>query len=360
LGKVFPKVRNPLFGSCKMKTILITGGCGFIGCNTAVYFQKKGWKVTLLDNLARAGTEVNLDWLRKQGNFEFLKVDIRDQAAMDQVLSKNQYDFVLHLAAQVAVTTSVVNPREDFEINALGTFNLLESVRKFSPKSFVLYASTNKVYGKLDHLKVEQAGKRYQYADCPQGVSESESLDFHSPYGCSKGAADQYIIDYSRIYNLKTAAFRQSCIYGTRQFGIEDQGWVAWFTIASVLQKNISIYGDGMQVRDVLFVEDLIRAYELAFINQNKISGQAFNIGGGPKNTLSLLELVKLLETKLERSLDIKYGEWRPGDQKVFVCDISKFSKATDWTPQFSVEKGIDTLTNWVRENRAVLEAVLK
>lgn len=343
-----------------MNSILITGGCGFIGCNAAVYFHKKGWKVTLLDNLSRAGTERNMAWLQSQAQFEFIKADIRDQIEIEKVISKGKYDFVLHLAGQVAVTTSIVNPREDFEINALGTINMLEAVRKHNPECFFLFASTNKVYGKLDHLKVQAQGSRYTYADCPKGVSEAESLDFHSPYGCSKGAADQYVIDYSRIYNLKTVAFRQSCIYGTRQFGIEDQGWVAWFTIASVLQRKMFIYGDGKQVRDVLYVEDLLAAYEKAYLCREKVSGQAFNIGGGPQSTLSLLELVTILERKLGRSIPFAFGDWRPGDQKVFVCDISKFSKTTDWNPRISSEGGVEILIDWVVQNQTELLSVLK
>lgn len=343
-----------------MKSILITGGCGFIGCNSAVFFKKLGWKVTLLDNLSRAGTEKNLDWLKAQGEFEFKKVDIRQDKELESVIAQGKYDFVLHLAAQVAVTTSVTNPREDFEINALGTFNLLEAIRKHSPQSFVLFASTNKVYGKLESLKTHVKNDRYEYVACPKGVDENFHLDFHSPYGCSKGTADQYMIDYARIYNLQTVVLRQSCIYGTRQFGIEDQGWVAWFCIASVLGKNLSIYGDGMQVRDVLYVEDLVSAYATAYEHRQALSGQAFNMGGGPENTLSLLELVKMLEKKINRKLPLKHGAWRPGDQKVFVCDISKFTSMTGWKPQTKIDKGADILIDWVLDNRSTLESVLR
>jgi CDP-paratose 2-epimerase len=343
-----------------MQSILITGGCGFIGCNAAAYFMKKGWKVTLLDNLSRAGTEKNLDWLKTQGDFVFLKYDIRHAEEMNKTFRNSKYDFVLHLAAQVAVTTSVQNPREDFEINAMGTLNLLEAIRIYNPEAFVLYASTNKVYGKLEYLKVINRNGRYQYLDRPSGVDENCYLDFHSPYGCSKGAADQYMIDYARIYNLKTAVFRQSCIYGIRQFGIEDQGWVAWFTIASVLHKPISIFGDGMQVRDALFIEDLISAYEAAYENKNKILGQAFNIGGSMANTLSLLQLIDILEKKLNRRIPITFGNWRPGDQKLFVCDISKFSMTTGWIPRISSERGVEILIDWVVKNKELLESVLK
>ena len=246
-----PGHRNP--------SILITGGAGFIGVNSARYFAEQGWDIAILDNLSRRGTEDNLNWLREQIDLRFERADIRDPAAVDRILADHQPDLVLHLAAQVAVTTSVTDPREDFEINALGTFNLLEAVRRFSPDSFIITASTNKVYGKMAERGVVERNGRYEYADLPGGVDEQQPLDCHSPYGCSKGTADQYTLDYSRIYGLKTTSFRQSCIYGTRQFGIEDQGWVAWFTIAAVLGKPITLYGDGKQIRDVLQVDDLAR-----------------------------------------------------------------------------------------------------
>lgn len=220
-----------------MKSILITGGAGFVGVNAANYFAGRGWKISILDNLSRRGTEDNLAWLKERHPFTFHKADIRDAAAVAKVIGGTKPDILLHLAAQVAVTTSVTNPREDFEINALGTFNVLDAVRTESPKSFFINASTNKVYGKMEEIAVTERNGRYEYRDLAAGVSEAQPLDFHSPYGCSKGVADQYVIDYARIYGLDTVTFRQSCIYGTRQFGIEDQGWVAWFTIAAVLGK---------------------------------------------------------------------------------------------------------------------------
>jgi CDP-paratose 2-epimerase len=336
--------------------ILITGGAGFIGSNAAAYFIRSGWDVTILDNLWRTGTELNLEWLKGVGQFHFLKADIRDEKALSQLFKNERYDFILHLAAQVAVTTSVLSPREDFEINALGTFNLLEAVREYNPEAFILFASTNKVYGKLDHLKVEEKNNRWSYLYVETAVSEKELLDFHSPYGCSKGAADQYVIDYARIYGLNTCVFRQSCIYGQRQFGIEDQGWVAWFAIASLLGRQFSIYGDGKQVRDVLFIDDLVQAYKMAYINKIKVSGNAFNIGGGPKNTLSLLELIEVLETQLGLKLSPKFDEWRPGDQKVYVSDISKFSYMTDWKPNVDVNAGVTSLIDWVRENQSIFK----
>lgn len=334
-----------------MSSILITGGAGFIGVNSARYFASKGWEVTVLDNLSRRGTEENLRWLQQQSPIKFERLDIRDAGALEIVLQRTRPDVVLHLAAQVAVTTSVTNPREDFEINALGTFNILEAVRKQSPDSFFINASTNKVYGKMHHVEVVERNGRYEYRNLLSGVDEHQQLDFHSPYGCSKGVADQYTIDYSRIYNLRSVSFRQSCIYGTRQFGIEDQGWVAWFTIAAVLGKQINIYGDGKQIRDVLHVDDLVRAYESAIANQDQACGQAFNIGGGPANTMSLLELLSYLEGELNIRIPLTWETWRPGDQPVFVCNLKKAKEKLGWQPQISVREGVKSLSKWVAEN---------
>ena len=250
------------------RTILITGGAGFIGANAADYFTREGWRIAILDNLSRRGAEDNLRWLRERTKFEFHKIDVRDAAGIQRVVGELKPHAMLHLAAQVAVTTSVADPRTDFEINAIGTFNLLEAVRKESPDTFFINASTNKVYGKMEEIGVDERNGRYEYRDHPRGISETQALDFHSPYGCSKGIADQYTIDYARIYGLDTVTFRQSCIYGPRQFGIEDQGWVAWFTIAAVLGKQITIYGDGKQIRDVLHVKDVARAYLAAIENR--------------------------------------------------------------------------------------------
>lgn len=335
-----------------MKSILITGGAGFIGVNSARHFASRGWKVTILDNLSRRGTEDNLRWLQASTPIQFERADIREAAAAERVVKAVQPDVVLHLAAQVAVTTSVTNPREDFEINALGTFNMLEAVRLHSPQSFFITASTNKVYGKMHDVQVTERNGRYEYLDLATGVGENQQLDFHSPYGCSKGVADQYTIDYSRIYGLKTVALRQSCIYGTRQFGIEDQGWVAWFTIAAVLNKEITIYGDGKQIRDVLHVEDLARAYEAAIDHRDQISGQAFNIGGGPGNTLSLLELLAQLEQELGKKIPLRWDDWRPGDQPVFVCDLRKAKEQLGWAPAIGARDGVRSLIQWVDANR--------
>ncbi len=333
--------------------ILITGGAGFIGANAAERFLKKGDKVYVFDNLSRRGTDWNLSMLKKHKNLTFIKGDTRIYDDLLKVFKKNKdFDVVLHYAAQVAVTTSVTDPREDFEINALGTFNVLEAIRNTKSDPVIIYSSTNKVYGGMTDIKIVEKKGKYAYRDYPKGISEDRLLDFHSPYGCSKGTADQYMIDYSRIYGLRTVVFRQSCIYGYRQFGIEDQGWVAWFTIAAMLGKTISIYGDGKQVRDVLFIEDLIDAYEAAIKNIDKVKGQAFNIGGGAKNTMSLLELLAFLEKFFGRKIPTKFGPWRPGDQPVFVCDIAKAKKMLKWQPKTSPEQGVEKLYGWVKEHK--------
>ena len=334
-----------------MRSILITGGAGFIGVNVARHFADQGWQVSILDNLSRRGTEDNLRWLQEQTAIRFERADVRESTTVDRIVGEIRPDLLLHLAGQVAVTTSVTDPREDFEINALGTFNVLEAVRTKSPESFFIDASTNKVYGKMENIGVEERNGRYEYRDLPGGVDERQPLDFHSPYGCSKGAADQYTTDYARIYGLRTVAFRQSCIYGTRQFGIEDQGWVAWFTIAAVLGKQITIYGDGKQIRDVLHVSDLARAYEAAYTHRDASAGQAFNIGGGPGNTMSLRELLAYLESELAIEIPLQWSDWRPGDQPVFVCNVDKAQSLLGWQPTISVQDGVRQLIHWVRDN---------
>jgi CDP-paratose 2-epimerase len=339
-----------------LRSILITGGAGFIGVNSALHFARKGWRVSILDNLSRQGAEQNLSWLRGQTNVDFHKIDVRDAESVATVVGSILPDAVLHLAAQVAVTTSVSDPRTDFDINALGTFNVLEAIRKTSPRSFFVNASTNKVYGRMEAIAVEERNGRYEYRDLRSGVSELQQLCFHSPYGCSKGVADQYTLDYSRIYGLDTTTFRQSCIYGTRQFGVEDQGWVAWFAIAAVLGRQITIFGDGKQIRDVLHVDDLARAYEAAIDNRAAARGEAFNIGGGPENTLSLLELLEALQRELRLNIPLQWGDWRPGDQPVFVCDIGKVNERLGWRPVIGVKDGVDSLVHWVRQNQELFQ----
>src|SRR5215831_19078985 len=296
----------------------ITGGAGFIGSNVADYYLSRGVAVTILDNFSRPGSERNLAWLesRHRDGLKVIRADIRDSSG---VLNKaiEASAVVFHLAGQVAVTTSVTNPREDFDINALGTFNILEAARQAATKPIVVYSSTNKVYGKLADLGIVERDGRYAYANVTGGIGEDRPLDPYSPYGCSKCAGDQYVLDYGRIYGLKTVVFRQSCIYGPRQFGMEDQGWLAWFAIRALQQKPVTIYGDGKQVRDALWVGDLIEAYDAALRKLDVTSGKAYNIGGGPENTLSLLELVELLNRHFQRKLKCGFEDWRRGDQPV-------------------------------------------
>lgn len=337
------------------KTILVTGGAGFIGVHTCDHFVKQGWSVVALDNLSRRGASENLKWLQQNANVRFAKVDIRQAEQVSQVFAQEKPDVIIHLAAQVAVTFSVQDPRHDFETNALGTFNVLEATRLHCPDAFFINASTNKVYGKMETVGVCERNGRYEYEQAG-GIAETFPLDFHSPYGCSKGTADQYTIDYSRIYGLRATTFRQSCIYGTRQFGIEDQGWVAWFSIAAALGKPITVFGDGKQIRDVLYVSDLVRAYEAAINRPDAASGQAFNIGGGPANTLSLLELLAHLKQVLGKEIEVAKSDWRPGDQKVFVCNINKAKELLGWSPEISVDDGVQRLIKWAYDNRSMFD----
>lgn len=340
------------------KRVLITGGAGFVGCNAARYFGNRNWRVTVLDNLSRQGTNQNLHWLRDGTSFDFEMADVRDRTAVTRIVSEGRYDAVIHLAAQVAVTTSVTDPRTDFMVNALGTFNVLDAVRLHCPEAAFIFASTNKVYGKIETATTVLDGPRYAYEDRPFGIAEDEPLDFLSPYGCSKGAADQYVLDFARIYGIPATSFRQSCIYGTRQFGVEDQGWVAWFAIASMLERDITIFGDGRQVRDVLHVEDLLQAYESAIRSPDTIAGQAFNIGGGPKNVLSLLDLIEILERRLGKKIPLKWQDWRPGDQRAYISDIRKLEKFLGWAPEISVETGVNGLVEWVEDNTEAFDTV--
>lgn len=337
------------------KNVLIIGGAGFIGINSASHFLKKGYSVVIFDNLSREGSRKNIAWLKKEfnnKNLKFVKGDVRWDTKTLEKLAKNS-NLILHLAAQVAVTTSVENPREDFEINALGTFNVLEAVRKAKSKAVLIYSSTNKVYGGLEDLKIIERKTRYEFKNLPNGVSEERVLDFHSPYGCSKGTADQYVRDYARIYNLNTIVFRQSCIYGPHQFGVEDQGWVAWFIIALTLGKKITIYGNGKQVRDLLYIDDLARAYEMAFKNIKKIKGQIYNIGGGAKNSISVWEEFRpILEKLFNKKITARFSDWRPGDQPIYISDIRKAKKDFGWEPRIGKEQGIKKLYEWVLSNK--------
>lgn len=336
--------------------ILITGGCGFIGRNSAEKMLRLGHKVTVLDNLSRPGSETNLTALRSLPAFDFEHADVRDKERFGQIVMRGGFDVILHLAAQVAVTTSISDPRADYDINALGTFNVLEAVRLHSPETVVLNASTNKVYGDLHEIGYSEEPTRYRLSGLPNGVSEAQPLSFHSPYGCSKGAADQYVMDYARSFGLRTVTLRQSCIYGYWQFGIEDQGWVAWFIIAHLMKRPITVFGSGKQVRDVLFVEDLVDCYLCAIEKIDHLAGMAFNIGGGPENTMSLLEFLSELSELSGTPVDYRMGPPRPGDQPVFISNIEKARALLGWTPQVSRDAGIRKLFAWVNENRRLFE----
>lgn len=336
--------------------VLITGGVGFIGCNATTRFLSRGAEVIVLDNFSRAGTAQNLEWLRRQeGRLLVVDADVRDAPRITRVFQEHRdTDLILHLAGQVSVTGSISDPRSDFDVNAAGTLNVLEAVRAAGIRAPLIYSSTNKVYGGMPDVPVTLKGSRYLYLNNPFGISEDHPLDFHSPYGCSKGAADQYVRDYHRIYGLNTVVFRQSCIYGLRQFGVEDQGWVAWFVIAAELNKPITLFGDGKQVRDLLFADDLLDVYEAAAANIEAVAGSAFNIGGGPDNAVSLLELLEYLEACHGRTFCSGYACWRPGDQRIYVSDIRRARKHLGWIPRVGWREGIDRLCDWVRSSRSV------
>jgi CDP-paratose 2-epimerase len=342
-----------------MENVLITGGAGFIGTNLANAQLAMGRTVTVLDDFSRRGSDLNAQWLRKQHPEPRLRVVRSDITADRDTLQREvaRADVVYHLAAQVAVTLSVSDPRHDFNVNALGTFNVLDAARRCSRPPVVVYASTNKVYGKMADVVIEQRENRYAYRDLTLGVDESRPLEFYSPYGCSKGAGDQYAMDFDRIYGVPSVVFRQSCIYGTHQFGIEDQGWLAWFAICALNGSGVTIFGDGRQVRDVLFVDDLCRAYEAAVQNIDRTRGKAYNIGGGPANTLSLLELVDLFQGHFNLEMSCSYGDWRPGDQRVYVSDVRRAGVDFGWMPSTSPEEGVGKMLHWLRENRALLDA---
>ena len=338
------------------RNFFITGGVGFIGSNYVNRLLERGEKVTIYDNLSRPGARRNLEWLQEkfgENSFQLKIGDVRD--AIQVTASSREADVIIHLAAQVAVTTSVTNPREDFEINAMGTFNVLEAARSNDHQPIVLYASTNKVYGEMENVKVTESNSRWHYANLPQGCAETQPLDFHSPYGCSKGAGDQYVRDYSRIYGLRSVVFRQSCIYGPRQFGVEDQGWLAWMIIAAITDRPITIYGDGKQIRDVLYIDDLMNAYDAGIAKIETAKGQTFNLGGGPVNTMSVWnEFGPLLENLLGKPIHVSHDDWRPGDQKVFVADIRKAERELGWKPEVGVEEGVSKLFQWVKENQTI------
>ncbi|MCG3114063.1 MAG: GDP-mannose 4,6-dehydratase [Candidatus Manganitrophus sp. SA1] len=340
----------------KERPVLITGGAGFVGTNLAHRLLQAERPVLIFDNLSRAGVEQNLRWLRERhgSRLQVTVADVRNAFALQRAV--RQAASVFHFAAQVAVTTSLAEPIDDFEVNARGTLNLLEAIRVLETPPPLLFTSTNKVYGELENLPLRQGIKRYE-PEAPEirtyGIGESRPLEFHSPYGCSKGAADQYVLDYARTYGIPAAVFRMSCIYGPHQFGTEDQGWVAHFMIRAMESRPITLFGDGRQVRDVLYVEDLIDAFLLAQGRIDSLSGEAFNIGGGPSNTTSLLELIHLIETIGERPLTTHFEPWRLADQRYYVSDTRRFQAATGWFPRVGVEKGVRSLYAWLREDRS-------
>ncbi len=333
------------------RPILITGGAGFVATNVAHRLLSAGQPVILFDNLSRAGVDRNVQWLEDVHGalVRFQPGDVRDAEAVADAVDGVSH--VFHFAAQVAVTTSLVDPFLDFDTNARGTLNLLEAIRSSATPPSLLFTSTNKVYGDLKDVALRQSAARYEPADevlARSGVGEARALEFHSPYGCSKGVAEQYVLDYARTFGLRTVVFRMSCIYGPHQFGTEDQGWVAHFLIAAMHNRPLTIYGDGLQVRDILFVEDLVDAMLLASSNIDRLAGQAFNIGGGPANTTSLLELMQLIG-ELRGSAPVAVMQpWRPADQRYYVSNTAKFRAATGWRPRVNVRQGVRRLHQWL------------
>lgn len=334
--------------------LLITGGCGFLGSNLAAHALGHGYDLTVFDNLSRQGSMENLGWLKEQGVFRFIHGDIRNQNDVNGAIREVMPDAVFHLAGQVAMTTSIANPRMDFEVNAVGSYNLLEAVRSQAPLAAVVYSSTNKVYGDLEQYAYRETETRFECVDWPNGFDEATPLEFHSPYGCSKGAADQYMLDYARIFGLKTVVFRHSSMYGGRQFATYDQGWIGWFCQQAVKsgkegsREPFTISGTGKQVRDVLHADDMISLYFAALQGIEKAKGQAFNIGGGIANSLSLLELFALLEELTGAKLVYRKLPPRESDQRVFVSDIAKAERLLGWNPQVSAREGVRRMVEWV------------
>ncbi len=338
--------------------LLVTGGCGFLGSNLASQALKNGWELVVFDNLSRSGAIDNLTWLKGEGEFRFVHGDIRNRNDVHRVVAEVVPDAVFHLAGQVAMTTSIANIRMDFEINVGGSFNLLEAVRDHAPDAALLYSSTNKVYGDLEQFSYNETETRYECPERPNGFDESTPLEFHSPYGCSKGAADQYMLDFARMFGLKTVVFRHSSMYGGRQFSTYDQGWVGWFcrqaldTKSGMLTEPFTVSGTGKQVRDLLHADDVTRLYFSAVERIDAAKGEAFNIGGGISSSLSLLELFSLLEAKLETSLSFTRLSPRSSDQRVFVADIAKARRILGWEPLVSPAEGVGRMLEWIEHGR--------
>lgn len=335
---------------------LITGGCGFLGSNLASEVLKRNEELYVFDNLYREGSSENLSWLKSKGKFTFLHSDIRNYNDVEKAIKEIKPDVVFHLAGQVAMTTSLDNPRLDFEVNVLGGHNILEAVRKYSPESIITYSSTNKVYGDFDSIEFIETDTRYIAKGYEQGFDENVPLHFQSPYGCSKGATDQYMQDYARMFGLKTVVFRHSSIFGGRQFSTSDQGWIGWFVKKAIdiksgkLVSPFTISGNGKQVRDVLFASDLINCYFKALENIENVKGKPYNIGGGMSNSLSLLELFNFLENSLDVVMEFERLPWRKSDQKVFIADINKARHDFNWSPKTDFHSGLKEMIKWVEE----------
>lgn len=336
--------------------LLVIGGCGFLGSNLASHGIKTGMEVTVFDNLSRVGSTKNLKWLQSLGDINFIHGDMRNKGDVENLIKQGQFDAVFHLAGQVAMTTSIANPYKDFEINAMGALNLLDSVRKYSSQTSIFFSSTNKVYGDLEQYTYEETKTRYKCQEYPNGFDENVPLDFRSPYGCSKGTADQYMLDYARMFGIKTVVFRHSSMYGSRQFATYDQGWVGWFVAKAIEKfqnkncKPFTISGNGKQVRDILHANDMISLYFSALKNVDTICGEAYNIGGTMEQSLSLLELFSMLDNILGIHMEYEQIPARQSDQKIFVADITKIKSRIGWEPQITTQRGIENMLSWVRE----------
>lgn len=335
--------------------LLVIGGCGFLGSNLAASGIERGFDVTVFDNLSRVGSTQNLNWLESIGQVRFIHGDTRNKNDVEELIRNGRFDAVFHLAGQVAMTTSIENPYKDFEINAMGAMNLLDSIRKYSPDTAVFFSSTNKVYGDLENYTYVETDSRYKCVEFPNGFDETVPLDFRSPYGCSKGTADQYMLDYHRIFGLKTTVFRHSSMYGSRQFATYDQGWVGWFVNKAIEKYRapncapFTISGNGKQVRDILHADDMINLYFSALENTDEVCGNAYNIGGTMEQSLSLLELFDMLNDILGIKMEYTQLPPRQSDQKVFVADTAKIYRAIGWQPKVSAREGVEAMVEWVR-----------
>ena len=340
------------------KRILITGGAGFMGTNTAIYFYKKNWKIYIIDDCSRSGTKSNLNNLKKKIKYNFYKINVSNYKKVSKIISIIKPNMLLHCAGQVAVTKSIQNPKKDFDSNVIGTFNVLESVRLYSNKTKLIYISTNKVYGNINKNLFSNK-KRYFSKKTNKTIDENYPLDFYSPYGCSKGSADQYVRDYSRIYKLNTIVLRLSCVYGIMQFGIEDHGWISWLSIVSYFNKTIKIFGNGKQVRDVLFIDDLVNLFYKIY-KIKKLKHNIYNVGGGIKNSLSIIELKDELEKILNKKIKYKKFNWRQGDQKIYISNIERIKKDTGWYPKTKFSQGLNKLIKWIKFNDSIIKKTLR